>query len=254
MNDSLFLKEQEIHSGWQSFLSDEIINLIASIETRVAQAEYTPAADKVLRFFKVPLPSVKIIILGQDPYPQKGVATGRAFEVGTLKSWRQTFQNVSLKNILRLLYKTYTGNVISFSNLKEELYSNFPILPPDKLFEHWENQGVLLLNTSFTCKPGHPGSHQKEWKEFTGHLLKFIATERPDVTWFIWGNHAVQATRNLQLKRCVTTMHPMMCYDLPERKNDFLFGNQNGFKAFIREIDWTGYAFGDRRNIRRTLF
>jgi len=87
--------------------------------------------------------------LGQDPYPQTGVATGRAFEVGTLKSWNQPFKNISLKNILRALYKAYSGQIIKFSQLKEKFDNEFSVLPPGKLFEHWEKQGVLLLNTSF---------------------------------------------------------------------------------------------------------
>lgn len=254
MKDSLFLKELEIHPDWVPFLTNEKRKLIASVEAEVVKDEFTPAADKVLRFLKVPLSLVKIIILGQDPYPRPGAATGRAFEVGTLQSWSQPFSNISLKNILRALYKAYTGKVIRYDQLKDKTGIDFPILPPGKLFEHWENQGVLLLNTSFTCVPGKPGSHHKEWGEFTNCLLKFISLQTSGITWFIWGNHAANATKDLQLQKYISTMHPMMCYDLPGRDNDFLFGKSNCFKPFIHEIDWTGYAFSTGETRQWTLF
>lgn len=242
MKNSLFLKEQNIHSDWFSFLTNENRSLILKIETEVEKSGFTPTADKVLRFLSCPLSSAKIIILGQDPYPQPGAATGRAFEVGTLKSWNQPFKNISLKNILRAVYKAYTGEVIKFNQLKEKLDNEFPVLAPGKLFSHWEKQGVLLLNTSFTCEPGKPGSHQKLWEEFTLRLLVFIQNKDPQATWFLWGNHAQEATKNIGLQKRIETMHPMMCHDAPERDSDFLYGSINCFEPFIGEIDWTGYG------------
>lgn len=241
MKESLFLKEQNIHSDWFSFLTDENRSLILRIETEVEKSGFTPTADKVLRFLSYPLSSAKIIILGQDPYPQPGAATGRAFEVGTLKSWNQPFKNISLKNILRAVYKAYTGEVIKFNQLKEKLDNEFPVLPPGKLFSHWEKQGVLLLNTSFTCETGKPGSHQRHWAEFTGKLLAFIQQNAPQATWFLWGNHAQEATKNIGLQKRIETMHPMMCHEAPNRETDFLFGKINCFEPFVEEIDWTGF-------------
>jgi len=241
MKNSLFLSAQNIHSDWISFLTDENRSLIFEIEKEVIKTGFTPPENKVLRFLSFPLSSAKIIILGQDPYPQPGVATGRAFEVGSLKSWNQPFKNISLKNILRALYKAYTGEVIKFNELKEKLDNEFPVLPPGKLFSHWEKQGVLLLNTSFTCEPGKPGSHQKIWDEFTGRLLVFLRDKAPEATWFLWGNHAREATKNLGLPKSIETMHPMMCHNAPGRDDDFLYGKINCFGLFIDDIDWTGF-------------
>jgi uracil-DNA glycosylase len=243
MPASLFIEELNIHPDWNAFLSEENKALIAVIEDKVLRSSFTPSANNVLRFFNVPLLIAKVVILGQDPYPQPGVATGRAFEVGMLQSWSQPFQNISLKNILRALYKAYTGEVLLYNQLKEKLYTEFPILPPGKLFEHWESQGVLLLNTSFTCEPGNPGSHRKLWEEFTRRLLHYIAENAPHITWFVWGNHAARAIKSIQVHKMISTMHPMMCFDLPGRNNDFLYGKYNCFEPFIQNIDWTGYAF-----------
>lgn len=205
------------------------------------KSNFTPAAGRVLRFLSFPLSAARIIVLGQDPYPQPDAATGRAFEVGNLHSWCQPFRNISLKNILRCLYKAHTGEVLSFARLRGKFDSEFPVLPPGKLFAHWENQGVLLLNTAFTCETGLPGSHQKLWEAFTSRLLRFIGDMAPEATWFLWGNHARNATRGLTLSRSIETLHPMMCYDLPGREKDFLFGKVNCFKLFLGEIDWTGF-------------
>ena len=250
MKDSLFLKEQNIHSDWLSFLTVENRSLVYKIEAEVNKSSFTPAAEKVFRFLSVPLFSAGIIILGQDPYPQPGVATGRAFEVGNLKSWNQPFKNISLKNILRALYRAYTGEVIKFNLLKEKLDNEFPVLPPGKLFSHWENQGVLLLNTSFTCETGKAGSHQKLWEEFTTRLLFFIQDNIREATWFLWGNHAREATKSLDLQKRIETMHPMMCHESPDRDFDFLYGKINCFEPFIGEIDWTG--FGQKKGIKKS--
>jgi len=238
---SLFLKKTEVHQSWQNFLTRETKELISQIEEKVTQKIFTPSADKVLRFLEVPLDKIKVIILGQDPYPQPGVATGRAFEVGTLKSWNEPFKNVSLKNILRAIYQSYSGETIKFSELKQKLDNEFPVLPPNKLFSHWEREGVLMINTAFTCETGKPGSHKKQWEEFTQLILKFLQTNTKEATWFLWGSHAQEATENLDLQNFIATHHPMMCYNKPGRDKDFLYGKINCFGGFIPEIDWTGF-------------
>jgi uracil-DNA glycosylase len=243
---SKFLQNISIHPDWESLLTKEIQKNILEIEKEILKSEYTPIPEKVLRFLSVPLSSVKIIILGQDPYPQAGVATGRAFEVENLKSWAKPFQNISLKNILRAIYKAYTGEIIKYNHLKEKLDNEFPVLPPGKLFSNWEDQGVLLLNTSFTCQIGKPASHQKIWEEFSSQLFSYINKFNSEKTWFLWGAHAQEATTALNLKNSIKTQHPMMCYDGIERKTDFLFGEINCFELYKNQINWTGYSTGER--------
>ena len=249
-----FLNSIAIHSHWEPFLTDQKKEQIEQIESEVLQEGITPPPGKVLRFLEFPLRSARIIILGQDPYPQPGAATGRAFEVGNLVSWNQKFKNNSLKNILRAIYKAYTGEILKYNELKEKFDNEFPVLPPARFFQHWEEQGVLLLNTSFTCRPGSPGSHRRNWGDFTFSLLKFIQRENPRATWFLWGNHALEATSDINVKNQIFSMHPMMCYNLPERKNDFLFGEKNCFRPFTHIIDWTGYGFQKKITPQPKLF
>jgi uracil-DNA glycosylase len=241
-----FVKDLSVHKDWQPFLSEEILQLIAEIESIILFDNYTPSHEKVLRFLELPLETAEIIVVGQDPYPQPGAATGRAFEVGTLLSWYQPFRNISLKNILRAVYKAYEGEIITYSDLRKKLANEFPVLPPNQLFSYWERQGVLLLNTSFTCRIGLPGSHRQIWNDFSRKLLSYINYFVPDVMWFLWGNHARSATQHLKICNSIATIHPMMCYDEPGRVDDFLYGRENCFEPFVGKIDWTGFEMSEK--------
>jgi uracil-DNA glycosylase len=138
--------------SWNDFLTDEMIEMLGSIGKQIG-SNYTPHRDKILRFLTCDLNKVKVCIIGQDVYYQPNVATGRSFEVGGLQSWDQPFRQVSLKNIVRLIHKTYKGitcyeDIYKFSRILSEIKDgSFPILPPPKLFDSLENQGVLFLNT-----------------------------------------------------------------------------------------------------------
>ncbi len=233
-----------VHQSWNDFLSKDIIEELIKIENSAIGSlqEFTPPASRVLHFMTNNLDSAKVVIIGQDPYPQAGVATGRAFEVGTLKSWDSTFRNVSLKNIIRAVYSAYEGEYNTYSLIKEKMKGNlfdtsFSLLPPDKLFKSWEKQGVLLLNTSFTCRIGKPGSHSKYWNEFTTALLSYVNDRNPDIIWFLWGNHAKDITSHLDMKNVFASNHPMIC---KEGDGDFLFGKINMFAETKQLIDWKG--------------
>ena len=246
------------HPSWNGFLTAKNSQLIDKIEEeiRITGREFTPPPANVLRFLQMPVENIKIIILGQDPYPQRGVATGRAFEVGTLKSWHDKFSNISLKNIVRAICKAFTGKILKYSEIHRLPPEDFAISPPNKLFSSWEEQGVLLLNTSFTVEIGKPGSHAKTWEEFSSLLLRFLALEKPDLIWFLWGNHAKQITKDLPLNSVFKSQHPMMCYEGQGRKDDFLFGEINPFKESIHLVDWRGnkdHPTSQDRNIQTTF-
>ncbi|MCU4174983.1 uracil-DNA glycosylase [Carboxylicivirga sp. N1Y90] len=247
---SIFLDQihSNIHTSWNLFLNEDVRRLLLEIENKLKDQEaVTPLPERVLHFMTRDVKNAKVVIIGQDPYPQEGVATGRAFEVGTLKSWHSTFRNTSLKNIVRALYFADTGNYLTFNQIKPQLQTGglfdqmFQLLEPDELFKYWEEQGVLLLNTSFTCEVGVPGSHAKIWSEFTKQLLSYIDQKNENLNWFLWGNHAKEITAHLTLKNKYVTNHPMIC---KEGESDFLFGNTKPFVETSQLIDWTGKRKG----------
>jgi len=241
---NLFLSQIKIDLSWDEFLTESIITEIENIEEKLRNicnsdfSTITPDTSKVLRFLSIPIDNIKVIVLGQDPYPQKGVATGRAFEVGNLISWSQTYRNPSLQNIIRNIYKAYSNEIKTYKLIKQELDNCFKILSPPKAFSSWEQQGVLFLNTSYTCTINESNSHIKIWQDFSSALLKFIAKKNTEAVWFLWGNNARDITADLDLKNSIFTYHPSRCNN---REKDFLYGEINCFAETKHLINWAEY-------------
>lgn len=246
MQKSKFLAQINTHPSWNSFLSNDILLLLEKIEESITISTATPAVHLILRFLEMDLNKIPVVILGQDPYPQKGVATGRAFEVNGLNSWHDKYRNVSLKNILRSIYKSERNEKLKYSEILAKLNEgdrlpmddDFSILPPNQLFKYWwEQESVLLLNTAFTCEIGEPNSHSKIWAPFTHALLEYIAHANKNTIWFLWGKNAQQIVEGINISNKIETAHPMMCF---QRDNDILFGHINPFLETTNLVNWTG--------------
>jgi uracil-DNA glycosylase len=229
----------DAHPSWNNFLTDSIILELETIERKIGN-NINPAPENVLRFMICNLYDIKVVILGQDPYPETGRATGRAFEVGDLTSWNQKFRQVSLKNIIRLIYKNYNGiseysDIKKFSEIQKEIKEGkFSILPPHKIFKSWEKQGVLLLNTYLSVEAGITGSHISIWQKFSEELLKFISDENRNISWFLWGRMAEEKKQFIKYGKYYISRHPMMCSELYE--DDFL--RSDCFKDTMDIINW----------------
>lgn len=237
----LFCDEKiEVDNSWNEFLTTNIKDELKEIENLIGD-EFTPSPKKALRFLSIDLNHIKYIILGEDPYPQESVATGRAFEVYNVETcvetWQDTSINSSLKNILKLIHKHQQGNskVKSIAEVRKEIKDGiFKILPPDEIFVHWEKEGVLFLNTAFTCKNNKPGSHRSEWFCFTKKLIQYISNNSSNITWCLLGNHAAKFEKFISNEaKIITCAHPRL---YGTEKKDFLgsdcFNNNN--------IDWCG--------------
>ncbi|MCT2536957.1 uracil-DNA glycosylase [Aquibacillus koreensis] len=217
---------EKIHPSWQAFLTPDVVSLLENIEKSIG-TDFNPTnRAAILKFLSVDLNKVKVVWLGQDVYPAKGVATGRAFEVGGLESWNQTFKQVSIKNIVRLVHKNYLGienysDIRSFQDIKSAIESKeFPIKPPNEWFQSLEQQGVLFLNVSFTCRVGKANSHKKLWEPFSDQVIQYISKNRPSLRWFLWGNEAKSYRKKINNGVYYESRHPMMCSEKYE--DDFL--------------------------------
>jgi uracil-DNA glycosylase len=214
-----------IHQSWDDFLTKDIQDRIIQISHEIGE-KINPEPSRVLKFLEMDLDSVKIVVLGQDPYPQKGKATGRCFEVGGLNNWNDKFRQVSLKNIVRLLHKNYSEikdykDIKKFSEIQEEINEGqFSILPPNQIFKSWEKQGVLLLNTYLTVQEGVPGSHIRIWEDFGNELISYISTSNPNINWFLWGSKAQEKAIFINHGTLHCSRHPMMCSE--KYTDDFL--------------------------------
>lgn len=128
-------------------------------------------------FFKAltlcPVHSVKVVILGQDPYHSPGLAQGLAFSIPSHIAVNSRAFPSSLRNISKAL-----------------AIEGFGSLPNGDL-HHWAEQGVLLLNTALSVKLGEAGSHTNVgWKNFIDHLISALVKLRPHLVWMLWGGHA----------------------------------------------------------------
>lgn len=145
---ALYMFFESMDRSWQVLLASHK-NELKGIEDIVLKTqELTPAMGLVMRAFKLPVGQVRVLILGQDPYPSKGVACGLAFAVSPGVGLPQ-----SLKNLMRELGQdipevSRTGDVVA-----------------------WAKQGVLLLNTALTTQIGASGMHERLWRTFTKAVI-----------------------------------------------------------------------------------
>ena len=130
---------------------------------------YPPGPLIFNAFNKTPFPKVKVVLLGQDPYHNKGQAHGLSFSVpdGVAKP-------PSLINI--------------FKELENDL--GIPT-PKNGNLEKWAIQGVLLLNASLTVRQNEPGSHSKiGWLQFTDSVISKISEQKKGIVFLLWGKFA----------------------------------------------------------------
>lgn len=143
-----------------------------------------PSVENIFTAFKYcPLSEVKVVIIGQDPYPKPNEAMGMAFSSGVPGI------PYSLKKIFRELESDGYG-VRTNSDLSD-----------------WAKQGVFLLNTILTTAVGEPLAHRKwGWEKFTGTALQMIATLKTPVVYMLWGGHAMDAYKTY-VKPIRDTLH-----------------------------------------------
>lgn len=130
--------------------------------------DLTPKHADIFRAFELTdFNDVKVVIVGQDPYPTPGVADGLAF------STRSKETPASLKNI--------------FKELKEE----YGKIPKTNDLSFWAKQGVLLLNRTLTVEIGKPGSHRNwGWEKITEEAISLLLRAQPGVIYVLWGQDA----------------------------------------------------------------
>ena len=156
--------------------------------------KYNPSPRRVLRAFRELSPrDVKVVILGQDPYPEVGKASGLAFGLSKEYIRKDKKLNSSIANIVEELHRCG--------------YSNMGRVRESLTLAHWVKQGVLLVNTSLTVEPGKPMSHRHIWGNTVMQVLeKNLDLDR--VVFLCWGREALDAARSIGAPYIVATSHP----------------------------------------------
>ena len=235
-----FLEEYNIHSDYYDFFTlDRVIKIDNFIkEMDIKKINYTPSRENIFKVFSDSISSRKVCLIGKDPYFQEGVATGLSFEVNK-SSWDDPDINTSLKNIVKLIYKTYTGKSEDISKIREEIENKkFLILPPNKLIKSWKEQGVLLVSAALTTIVGKAGEHHKFWDPFTRNLLEYISAKNPNIVYFLWGKDAEIFEKNILSGEIIKHNHPAISGNLSNEKD---FMNGKSFEKTKNIINWTGF-------------
>lgn len=234
-----FMEKYNIHEDYYDFFTVEKVTAINSFIKcmEIRKIEYIPKNEYVFKALRSSISSRKVCILSNEPYSQGEIATGLAFEVKNT-SWVNHEINISLKNILKLLYKTYTGKMEDIEKIRKEICHNeFNILPPNELFKSWEKQGVLLLNSSLTTIAEKVGEHNKFWHPFTRDLMEYISAKNENIVYLLWGKDAEQFEKNILNGEVIKSNHPAKGGH-SEGEKDFLKGDF--FEKTKDIINWLG--------------
>ena len=149
---------------------------------------YLPAGEAVLRAFTRPMSEVRVLIVGQDPYPTPGHPIGLSFAV---------------ERHVRPLPRSLT-------NIYKELESDLGIAPAAHGdLSSWQDQGVLLLNRVLTVAPGAPASHRRRgWEEITEHAIRALVARGGPLAAILWGRDAQSLIPLLGEVPHVASPHP----------------------------------------------
>ena len=209
-------------SGWadkfKSFIqSSDFDNILETLyKQREEGKRFTPPLKHVFNAFQnCPLNDLKIVVIGQDPYPQFGVADGMAFSCGiTMKP------QPSLRNI--------------FEAIEETVYQGFPTYQDPNL-TRWANQVVLLLNTALTCQVDKIGSHYPIWNEFVMYVFDMLNFTNSGLIFVLLGAkaqelEAVLGANHYILKAshpasAVYSGHKWDCKDVFNKTNEIIVAN-----------------------------
>ena len=162
-------------SGWSDYLNPEtqkqyFKDLNFQLGSKIDFDIYPPrdAWFKALEYSS--FDKTKVVILGQDPYHNKGQAEGLSFSVP---------KGVAIPPSLRNIFKELTRDDVDFST------------PVHGNLTSWASQGVLLLNSVLTVEKNKPGSHAKiGWENFTDKIIQILSKNKNNLVFILWGNYA----------------------------------------------------------------
>ncbi len=184
-----------IAEDWKEILQEEFDKPYFEELTRFVRSEYAagqifPAGRNIFRAFdKCPFETLKVVVIGQDPYHGVGQANGLCFSVNDGVPFPPSLQNI-------------------FQEIRDDVGT--PV-PSSGNLDRWAEQGVLLLNSVLTVRAHQAASHAgRGWEQFTDAVVRIIAERKQELVYMLWGSYAqrkgqmADPSRNLILK----SVHP----------------------------------------------
>ena len=203
-----------IHQSWKEVLQEEFSKpyfeqLVLFVKREYSENICYPKGQQIFSAFNhCPLPEVKVVIIGQDPYHGEGQANGLCFSVHDGIPHPPSLVNI-------------------FRELNTDLGVPYPL---SGNLERWASQGVLLLNATLTVRANSAGSHQKQgWETFTDAVIKAVSTHCNHVVFMLWGGYAKGKAKLIDpAKHCILTAgHPSPL----SANRGYWFGNKHFSQA-----------------------
>ena len=183
---------ESLDPGWADALApvaDRIAAMGEFLRGEVAAGRtYLPAGKHILRAFEQPFADVRVLVVGQDPYPTPGHPIGLCFAVER-----------DVRPIPR-----------SLQNIHRELRADVGVEPPPHGdLTSWTEHGILLLNRCLTVRPGAPASHRgKGWEDVTDQAIKALVARGAPLVAILWGRDAQTLKPLLGATPTVESAHP----------------------------------------------
>lgn len=170
-------------------------NIITQVENERSKHEVYPLSGDVFRAFELVEPeNVKVVILGQDPYPGFEVHNGQEIPYAMGLSFSVHPQLNLPKSLI---------------NIFQELKDDLGIDKANGDLSEWCRQGVFLLNTFLTVRKGQPLSHNYiAWDKFTHNVLSYLLEKNPNIIFVLWGKKAENSVNDLPIKYKIVSSHP----------------------------------------------
>ncbi|MCJ8322595.1 MAG: uracil-DNA glycosylase [Rhizobiales bacterium] len=199
---------------------------------------------------------VTCIILGQDPYPEPGFATGRAFEAGNIAEWRE--MNKMFSKSMRVLTQQVCASRTNNTNYARS-FDDWPTLlsdienkifhfeRPNKLVDTWVAQGVLLLNSSLTLSRfkrdvdiHQSHGHGPVWHPFIQTILSHFRDLKKPIVFMAFGDMAIENFRvaNINAENMIQRPHPAFAEQTFAQENPFIVCNRHLAANNQNEIKW----------------
>lgn len=211
----------ELPAGWASELPStfDLGSLYAGIDGLYApgKGDISPRrrADVFRAFHLTPLDSVRVVVIGEDPYPDPSQAHGLAFSMPTVGS---------------------VGRAQSLGKIFAALRRDLGIDPQSNDLSPWASRGVLLLNVALTHRVGASAPDVAMWGEFSRAVLELLVARRDPVAWLLWGDFAIELADSVQVAngmhrrfenahpRAGSANRPLLGQDPPFRKASAFLG------------------------------
>lgn len=185
--------EVKIEQSWkralnQVFEQEFFKDLVTFVKDEYATTNVYPPGKEIFNAFNhCSLDTVKVVILGQDPYHGPDQAHGLSFSVKPGIPYPPSLQNI-------------------FKEIESDLGKP---LPPTGDLTRWADQGVFLLNATLTVRAYQAGSHQKKgWEEFTDEVIRTVSDTREHVVFLLWGSYAQKKTVLIDTKKHLVLKAP----------------------------------------------